>query len=197
MKKTKQRISLFRWIWSNFLKTALIPLILVEFVFICIYFLTNAWTQHETVSYLKTEVTEELNELSLEKANSIENQLNGISDVTKLMAMGFKDALAAPAVLQPEYANRLSLSSEGAFYTTKDKSEGGVAIFYSGYYPIGPNEKNKVARTLAMERTLKYIVKSYPLANQVYMNTFDSLNIIYPYFDVISQYAAKMNIPSL
>ena len=49
---------------------------------------------------------------------------------------------------------------------------------------------------MATQNLMKNILHSEPLAAAIYFNTFDSLNIIYPYFDVLKQYGPKMNIPT-
>ncbi|MBS1223886.1 MAG: histidine kinase, partial [Proteobacteria bacterium] len=43
---------------------------------------------------------------------------------------------------------------------------------------------------------MRDIQQTHPLVVQIYLNTFDSLNRIYPYFEVLSQYAPRMDIPS-
>ncbi len=78
----------------------------------------------------------------------------------------------------------------------KPVNDGGGAYFYSGYYPVGVEEKKKVKLLENFEPKLKSIQKERPeYIVQSYINTYDSLNIIYPYFDVIPQYAPNINIP--
>ena len=63
------------------------------------------------------------------------------------------------------------------FYTTHDTDEGSAAVFYSGFYPIEEAERNKVARVLTTQRLMKEIQANHPLVNQLYLNTYDSLNV--------------------
>lgn len=197
MKKNVLRstLSLYQWIWQSYLRTALIPLVLVELVFIAIYFFTNSWSQSEIVSYLRKQAQEEMLQIANREANVIQQQLSSISNGTELYRRQNEKALSKPALLSPEDAKRLSYSPKGVYYTTSDTEAGGAAIFYSGYVPIGEKERDKVARLLATQTLMKDIKESQPLAASLYLNTFDSLNIIYPYFDVLSQYETKMNIP--
>lgn len=39
-KKTNESISLYKWIWHSYIHTVLIPLIIVELIFICVYFVS-------------------------------------------------------------------------------------------------------------------------------------------------------------
>jgi len=185
-----------KWIWTSYLKTALLPLILVEFVFINIYFLSNNWSQREMTSFMTSEVNVELTHISNLESSDIQNQLLNISYMTQMYAKQTEEALAVSAEMSPEDAQRLAYSSDGAYYSTKDAAEGGAAIFYSGIMPVNEKEREKVARVLTRQQLMKDIQQSHPLIASIYLNTFDSLNIIYPYFDVIDQYSTNMNIPT-
>ena len=100
------------------------------------------------------------------------------------------------AQLSVEDDARLAYSDQGAYYTVSDKSDGGAAVFYSGYVTVGEEERNKVACVLQTQELMMDIQQAHPLIAAIYLNTFDSLNVIYPYFDVISQYTMHMDIPS-
>lgn len=194
MKQSKKTIPLIKWIWRSYLKTALIPLVLVEFVFINIYFLSNNWSMHEMIDLTKTETNESLTQIATLESSVIQEQLAGITHTTQMYANQTAIALEAEVELSPEDNNRLAYNDEGVFYTTVDT--GGAAVFYSGYVPIGEAEREKVAKVLQTEELMKSIQHSYPLIASLYLNTHDSLNVIYPYFDVITQYAPHMDIPT-
>lgn len=196
IKKTHSPISLFKWIWHAYIRTALIPLVLVELVFLGIYFTANNWSQRETIKFLSDEAQKELNEISKQQSDVIQQQLSSVSNSTELYRMQMKQALTYSSPLSSEDSERLTYSPDGVYYTTRDKTDGGAAIFYSGVKPIGENERKKVSNVLVAQDLMRDIQKSQPLAASIYLNTFDSLNIIYPYFDVLSQYASHMDIPS-
>jgi len=196
IKNKDDSISLFKWIWISYLRTALIPLIVVELVFVGIYFFANNWSQRETINFLKEESKQELRQIAAQETDVIQQKIRGITSATELYRQQMSKALITPAAISPEDAGRLTYSPEGVYYTTSDKKEGGAAIFYSGIVPIKENQRKKVEKVLALQNLMKDIQKSYPLAASLYLNTFDSLNIIYPYFDVISQYAPLMDIPT-
>lgn len=189
-------ISLFKWIWQSYLRTAIIPLIMVELVFIGIYFVSNNWSQKEMVDLLRAEVQKELQHIAGRESVVIQQQINGVSNTTEMFARQMKKALAAPASISPEDAGRMTYSPEGVYYTRRDRKDGGAAVFYSGAVPVGAAERDKVGRVLTLQRLMKDIEQSNPLIESLYLNTFDSLNIIYPYFDVISQYPPLMDIPA-
>lgn len=190
---------LSKWILKTFLKIALIPLVLVELAFIGIYFFVNGYAYSETRDYFELETQEEVQEYAQYEATSIQNQLNGVANATELYRQQVKRAFQqtdAAVVIKPENETRLQTTSDGALYTETNSNQDGAAVYYSGIVPIGEKEELKVHKLLAVEDVMQDIYHSQPLANALYINTYDSLNVIYPYFNVIEQYPRLMDIPS-
>lgn len=195
-KVVNNKQSLMQWIWKSFMKTALIPLVVIELVFVGIYFVANNWSKNETIDMLKNTVEQELSQLSIQESTVIQNKLSSITDATSLYSKQTKLALNNFSYKpNQEDLNRLAMS-EGVYYTTKNRKDDGAAVFYSGYVPIGEAEKQKVNRLFATQDLMKNILKSHSMAASIYFNTHDSLNVIYPYFDVLEQYPPYMDIPS-
>jgi hypothetical protein len=130
-----------------------------------------------------------------EKAANINNDFMKIrleveilaTEITKLYQ---KQDEIIPGVDTKKY----QLSSNGVF--TKPVDDGGSAIFVSGFYPVTEKIKKAVYFTEPIDTAFKLLVSKYPEIVQVYYNDKYSLNRIYPYFDVLSQYEAKMDIPA-
>jgi hypothetical protein len=129
------------------------------------------------------------------KAANIDNDFKTIrlnadslaSNITKLYERQ-KDIL--PCINKKKY----QLASNGVFFKPID--DGGSALFVSGFYPINETIKKIVYFTEPIDTAFKTLVKKFPEIVQVYYNDKHSLNRIYPFFDVLSQYEAKMNIPA-
>ena len=189
----KPKSSLYSWIWKSYLKTALIPLVLVELVFIIIYFSSTQLSQKDMIKFLRHGVESDLANLAEKESTNIENQLVGVKNTTNLFRIEMENIFYTNNI-EPQ-SNFLKYSETDAYHTYKDTSDGGAAIFYSGVYPIGKNEREKVQKVLKGQHLMKTIKNTQPLVVSIYLNTFDSLNVIYPYFDVISQYPEKMDIP--
>lgn len=187
---------LYKWILKSFLKTALVPFLAIELGFIVIYFSTSMWSRQETVNYLHSEVEAEMNQLVLEKSSGLQSQLNSVAITAEFLSLRFKDALASEPMLDKKALDRMATTSNGAYYSLRNDVEGGPAVYYSGIHPVEDAEKSKVLKLLGVGPIMKDIIKVQNLASQVYINTYDSLNVIFPYFDVISQYAPKMDIPT-
>lgn len=90
--------------------------------------------------------------------------------------------------------SKYQLATNGVF--TKPINDGGAAVFVSGYYPVNEEIKNIVYFTEPIDPLFKKIISKYPEIVQLYFNDKYAINRIYPYFDVLSQYEAKMNIPA-
>lgn len=192
----EQPISLFQWIWRTYIKTSVVPLVLVQLVFIAIYFLTNEWSRERQILSMKNEVLNEMKIVAAQEASLIESQTYRISTLANLYRDSVADVLKVSSPASEEDIQRLDMNTDGAYYSITDSSSGGVAVFYSGLYEVGEKQKEKVSSLLALQPFMKSMMGREPLASAVYYNTYDSLNIIYPYFDVMTQYAAKMDIPS-
>ncbi len=188
------KITLFQWIWRSYFKTSLIPLLVVEIALITAYFLSNQFSNRENISTIEQVAEQQLQHLADREAKGIDHQLEAITQATRYLQDYSTQVMNNKNLLQRDDPNRFSYSKDGAYYTTKDT--GGSAVFYSGFVPIGKAEKEKALKSAALDPALKSVKHSFPLIAQAYINTHDSLNRIYPYFDVISQYPAKMDIPS-
>lgn len=184
------------WILRAFIRVSLVPTTFLLIAFFVFYLLANHWSYQTSVGYMSEHVQESLSEMAHLEAKGINQSLSSIEHTVDLFRYQAAKALVTERPFQAEDSARLAYSPDGAYYTTQDKSSGGAAIYYSGYVPITAAEREKVARSLALEPLMKDILAVEPLSASIYLNTHDSLNIIYPYFDVISQYPVRMNIPA-
>lgn len=191
-----QSVTLRSWIMRAFLRASLIPSVILVVFFLVFYSFANYFSRTESANIIASNARGALSEMSRLEANSIEQELMSVHHATDLYRRQAQIALQNPHEFESEDQSRLVFSPEGVYYTKTDKPEGGVAVFFSGLVPVGEAEQAKVARALQLEDLMKNIVQAEPLAASLYLNTHDSLNIIYPYFDVINQYPPHMDIPS-
>lgn len=183
------------WLWRSYLRAALVPLLLIELTFVALYWGTSRVVYDRSAAAITDISTEALRAASRREAEVIARRLETIAALTRIYAEESARALATPApeVSAAEKA-RHAYTPDGVFYSTEDI--GGSAVFYSGVVPVGPTEQDKVWRTARLDPLMKSITQSDPLIQQVYLNTHDSLNRIYPWFDVLAIYPPRMDIPS-
>lgn len=193
---TKSEITLKDWLFSIFKKMTVIPLIYAQIAFFIIFWATIFWYQTSVTKSLQKDVDGRIVLVSEVHADAVSLKLKSVEYATKIYSSEVKDSLENEEyIAKSEDKKRLEFSKDGVYYTKYEKKPASMAVFYSGYSPIGPKEIRKVEKTFSVENHMISTVNSNPYAVSIYFNSFDSLNIIYPYFDVLSQYAVKMNIP--
>lgn len=183
------------WLWRSYLRAALVPLLLIELTFVGLYWGTSRVVYDRSASAITDISTAALADAAAREADVIARRLETIAALTRVYADETGRALAGPVpeVSAQERGNH-ARTSDGAFYSKADL--GGSAVFYTGIVPVGPAEEDKVWRTLRLDPVMKSIRASDPLIAQLYVNTWDSLNRIYPWFDVLAIYPPQMDIPS-
>lgn len=188
------KLPLATWIWRSYAKTALVPLLLVEVALIGTYIQTNYWSRQANIDLLRQEATQAMQRIAQQESGIVSNQLNAVTQLTDLYRQEAAQVMAAPTRPGLENPDRYRMNPSGVYHTFKD--DGGSAVYYSGIVPVGKAEMEKVRRSAALDPLMKHIKAVNPLVVQLYLNTHDSLNRIYPYMEAVTQYAAKMDIPS-
>lgn len=189
-----QQMSLKRWMWRSFLRVALIPLIVVELAFICIYFFSNDWASDVMTKILKDEAQDDLIHMVNRESKVIKMQLDSISKTTDLYREEVEQSLQSSALFSEEDLNRLKYSGNGVFHTIQNRKDNGASVYYSGAKTAEHNLQ-KVARVLTTQELMENIYETEPRATAVYFNSHDSLNVMYPYIDVADQLNPDLIIP--
>jgi PAS domain S-box-containing protein len=192
---TSKKVPLARWIWRSYFRTSLIPLLIVEVALILLYFISNAISNRENIQTLRTVAENNVTQTAISAAAGINHQLKSIAQATQFLRQQTTQVMTGKEKFERDDPSRFTYSKDGVFYTTHD-AKNSAAVFYSGVTPISEKEREKAYRSAGLDRPYIGIQKSFPQIVQLYFNTFDSLNRIYPYFDVLTQYDPKMDIPS-
>ncbi|HMX53035.1 MAG TPA: sensor histidine kinase, partial [Plasticicumulans sp.] len=189
-----RRLPLARYLWQSYLRAAIIPLLVIELGFIGVYWVSSFITYERNAEALGAISREDLARTAQREADAIAEKLGAVGDLTRVFAAEPARALRTPApAAATDDDARHAYGADGVYYTTR---EGVSAGFYSGIVPVGPAERDKVRRTAAIDPLMQAIKAANPLVAQLYLNTHDSYNRIHPYFEVLTQYPAKMDIPS-
>lgn len=187
---TSKPIGLRQWIWRAFVRSALIPLVLVETALIAIYLLTNNAIRDAQVEHLRETALNDLQAAVSLESRLISEQLSQVSSLTQLYRNLTAQALQGVA---PGQVPELALSDEGVRYSPND--DGGAAVFYSNATAPERHDLQKIARLRQLEPLMKEIEARNPLVASLYFNSWDSFNHIYPWFFTLDQYPADMDIP--
>ncbi|MCQ4253962.1 sensor histidine kinase [Stutzerimonas stutzeri] len=187
---TSKPIGLRQWIWRAFVRSALIPLVLVETALIAIYLLTNNAIRDAQVEHLRETALNDLQAAVSLESRLISEQLSQVSSLTQLYRNLTAQAWRGVA---PGQVPELALSDEGVRYSPSD--DGGAAVFYSNATAPERHDLQKIARLRQLEPLMKEIEARNPLVASLYFNSWDSFNHIYPWFFTLDQYPADMDIP--
>jgi len=187
------RFTVLSLIWRSYIKSALIPILLIEVALLAAYFATNTYIRDQNVRHLESQVREELQGMSAREAELISTRLSAVSVQTQLLADATLRALMSRDPVPAQELQRYFTTPEGAWATEIDN--GGAAAFYSNVTQIGTAEREKAWRLASTDYLMQSLVENSPLVAQAYFNTHDSFNRIYPYFDTASQYPPDIRIP--
>ena len=159
-------IPLVRWIWRSYFRTSLIPLLIVEVALISLYFISNAVANRENTQTIRMVAEQDVTNTARREAVGINRQLEDIVRAAEFLRQHTSHVMTGMKVFELDDPARFAYSKDGAFYTIKDT--GGAAVFYSGYVPIGENERKKAYRSAGLDEAYIGIKKAFPLIMQVY-----------------------------
>lgn len=189
----KARVSLQDWFWRALFRSAIIPLLVIELSFLTVFYFSGRLSYDTNINTVQQISHTYLQDIATREAATIGETLRGVGNMTTIFALQTHTALQTPATPTAAERSRYAFDSNGAFRTVRDN--GTTASFFSGIVPIDAAALEKVWRTQRLDPLMADIKNSNPLVTQVYFNSFDSYNRIYPYFDT-STYPARMDIPS-
>lgn len=187
----KARVRLQQWIWRAFIRSALVPLVLVEAALIAIYLFSNASIRDEQTAYLRQTALAELSSSAQLESRVINARLEQVAALTdgyrNLVSEALAGSLNAPEV-------ETAQTDSGVTYSPLDA--GGSAFFYSGATPPANQDMSKIRRMATLDSVMRELQRNNPLIASVYFNSWDSYNHIYPWFATHEQYPHDMVIPN-
>ncbi|MBL4901553.1 response regulator [Desulfocapsa sp. AH-315-G09] len=193
--KTKEKRStpLWRYIWSSYIRSALLPLILIEIVLLVFYLTTNSFVARENMKAVHDLVQDKLGLLVQQESRRVEQELHSVEQLTELFRQQTGRAYRTPFIPEEGELARYTTTAKGTWLTVVDS--GGSAAYYSSLGKVGEKEKQKALQLSQLDPLMMDIHQSNSLVAQIYLNTHDSLNRIYPYLDPRTTFGEGMNIP--
>ncbi len=158
--------------------------------FILLAFISLSCNQNNINEKNKQENLIKIKELSNKINNDFIPIRNEVSKLAELIQYLYQNQ----ANINCNDENLYELSKDGVYY--KNKNDGKSAVFVSGYIPINKEIKRIVCFTEPLDTFFIRSLKENNAFAQLYYNDKNSYNRIYPFFDVLTQYEKKMNIPS-
>jgi signal transduction histidine kinase len=191
--KADRPTSLLTWIWRSYLRGALIPLICIELVLLAVYLASHSINERRTLDTFRAISEEEFENLAGQKAAVVSERLASVTAAVEVLRHHAREALTTTCTPDEAEVARYAVDEHGVFHT---RGRGGAALYYSAITPLGPEERLKAYCSARLDELMISLAQASPLIDQIYVNTHDSMNRIYPWFDVTEQYISHMDIPS-
>jgi hypothetical protein len=129
-----------------------------------------------------------------ELARKIDGSARRIESRTRRLAESTAQTyIHADAIISGVDTSHYREAAGGVYYKAVD--DGGPALWVSGVVPVDDTIRRIAWATEGIDDELRAMLKESPAVVQAYYNDRNSLNRIYPPFDVLSQYEPRMNIP--
>ncbi len=185
-------VKLERLISRKFFKSALIPIFFIEVFLLILYFGINSYVTNEIEQTLLTITKDNAQKILSSEAWKIDQQMNEVSRLARVIQHDhekfFKDL---PNCNPADFDARYGVHANGVYYKLKDN--GGASLYYSSDTHIGASEFRKAACSESLDTVLKAIVDTNPIISQVYLNTNDNMNRLYPFMiDAPAQYGPTL-----
>ena len=175
-------------IYSSYLTSSLIPIIVIELVLIVLYFGASYYMTNESQKMLYANASQSLHEITSREARQISQQFQETSRLLKMMQTDHQDFFSSPERCvflngEPEFR----VHENGVYH--KNKDNGGATLYYSSKTPMTPQTKRKARCSESIDPLMKSIVDTNPIVTQAYFNSWDNLNRLYPFMpDAPTQY---------
>ena len=159
-------------------------------IFIISYLIIFAVCRNSGISNKEKEkYKNQLNEI----ANQINNDFIPIRNEVKNLSKFIEYLYEIQNNIKCYNGEIYDVSKDGVMYKIRD--DGKSAVFVSGIVPINDEIRKIVCFTEPLDTFFIRSQKQIPAIAQLYYNDKHSYNRIYPFFDVLTQYEPKMNIP--
>lgn len=183
-------------IYNEYLKAALLPILIVELTLLVMYFAITNYVEMSTKETLLLEAKDNIQEISKREAKNINQQITQITNLANMLQK--KNALVFNQRYEGFLPNEKPVFSQfkenGVTY--KVNNNGGSSVWYSSLTNFGETELKKALLTENMDPDFKVALESNPSIVGIYFNAYDSMCRYYPYLDeVYHVFDPKMNIP--
>lgn len=191
-----QKKKLSSIIKSEYLKSIIYPLVIIEAMLLMAYFWSNNYVNSAVQNALINETKVNIKEISNRSASIINYEFKSITDVTELFRIRHEEFF--------NHYDEQTVSSDSSYVLTSDgvitnhkKSPKACTLFYSNLSKNNPKRMNKAIATQELDSYYNDILLTNNNIVQVYFNSYDSMNRICPFMDnALSQYPHNINIPS-
>ncbi|WP_086482080.1 sensor domain-containing diguanylate cyclase [Oceanospirillum sanctuarii] len=165
---------------QNYIRSALVPILVIEVMLIVLYFAINAYITDRFGELTLQESQNNLQEVIDSQANNIDLQLNEISRSLQILRDEQQEILNNPP---RNISANFGLSDGGAW--VKQEDNGGSAVIVSSVQALTEDIKNRVQHSEGFDRLFKSVTDHNPRIVATYFTSHYHMTRYYPYFDGI------------
>jgi PAS domain S-box-containing protein len=187
---------LSRFVFREFCKAALVPLLVIELALVLLYFWINDHNQTRAIATLEQESMAHLQEIVNDQSRILGEQLAAVQSLSLVLQHESTRFFTTPDLALPASTPKPSFAfaDNGIYYQTNNT--GGGSLYYSALTTIGEAQQAKAARSAVLDPLYQTLYRANKNIVAVYLNTHDSMNRYYPFIEkTYAQYLPEMNIP--
>ena len=189
---TKTAVTLSARIFRSYLLSSIIPLLFIEITFIIIYWISSSISHQRNIAEMRRLATHHLSSIANREAAAIGAMLGGVEKSATIFASQAARVLRSSDNGTGHSDVTLLESSGGAIYSRP--KPGQSTLYYSADHSTSDERYKKISRVINLDGIMIDTKSGNPLVSQIYFNSNDSLNYIYPPIDSISQYGEKLQV---
>ncbi|XPV75837.1 MAG: response regulator [Desulfovibrio sp.] len=166
----------------SFIKTALMPLLVMGLVLVVLYFGVTEYYYQKSTKALLDQTQQTLNERARLEAGIISAQLGSLSNTVGILQNQTQEILEKTQKGQKGAEKIYKYTEQNLLY--KAENDGGSFVFYSTLSKNPDQRLAEAVRTEALDPLFRSINNSNPNISATFINTADGMSRIYPYFDI-------------
>jgi len=181
---------------SAYLRTAIMPILLIELTLLFMYFSITTYLATSSRDTLQEEATRNITEIASREARILDHQIREITRYGLMLQKENSRLFSKPeAFTLPNGVPSFARADNGVHYKTADN--GGSSLWYPTLRRFTAAERKKAIMTEAMDPLYKTVLESNPNIVGIYFNSHDSMNRYYPFLpDVWGVFTPAMDIPT-
>lgn len=181
---------------KEYLRSILVPLVMIEIMLLIAYFWSNKYVSDATQKTLVAETKINIAEISKRTAGLINLEFENIASITKIYADEHERFFNQYNPLHVMDSNENYFQTSDNVITNKKDIDSRCTLFYSSVLKETPNRMQKAIATESLDTFYNSILNSNKNITQVYFNSHDSMNRLCPYMeDALGQYPHDIDIP--
>lgn len=184
-------ITLKQWLSRVYVRSGLIQLLMIEILFLTILLSAFFILNQNHIAEARKDQEQQMIQALQSRTDWVSAQLKHVQGSLHILR---KQALRqAMHRVQDQSLNPIIIQSPHGVLMKPD-DDGGVSVYYSVMSAYPDLREQEIRRWLPLNDIMVDIKHSNALVQQVYLNTYDSLNLSYPFVDVGQQFLPDLDV---